>query len=91
MSRDEITSKIDQNDKFCLEQMASIENMILHDKSEIKSEINKTNETFKQQLITEIDKLKTFVNNITSAAQAHRETLQEKYNEKLSKIKDVCA
>lgn len=91
MSRDEINAKIDQNDKFALDQMASIENMILHDKSEIKSEINKTNETFKQQLITEIDKLKTFVNNITTAAQAHRETLQEKYNEKLSKIKDVCA
>ena len=91
MSRDEIQSKIDQMDKFYIEQMTSIENMIRSDKSDVKSEINKTNETFKKQLITEIDKLKTFVNNITSAAQAHRETLQEKYNEKLSKIKDVCA
>jgi len=28
---------------------------------------------------------------ITNRASAHRETLQEKYDEKLDKIKDVCA
>jgi hypothetical protein len=39
----------------------------------------------------EIETLKTFVGTITAHAQAHREELQEKYNDKLSKIKDVCA
>ena len=28
---------------------------------------------------------------MTAQAQAHRDTLQEVYNEKLGKIKDVCA
>lgn len=32
-----------------------------------------------------------FVTNTTNKASAHRENLQEKYDEKLDKIKDVCA
>ena len=31
------------------------------------------------------------MSGITNKAQAHREMLQEKYDEKLGKIKDVCA
>ena len=91
MSRDEIQTKVDSLDKFYLEQMTNIENMIQSDKTDIKSEINKTNEHFKNKLKEDIEKLKTFVNNITAKAQAHREDLQDKYNDKLSKIKDVCA
>ena len=53
--------------------------------------IDKTNEEFGTLLNKETEDLKLFVNSITSQAQAHRETLQEKYNEKLGKIKDVCA
>ena len=53
--------------------------------------IDKTNEEFSTLLNKETEDLKLFVNSITSQAQAHRENLQEKYNEKLGKIKDVCA
>ena len=40
---------------------------------------------------SEIQKLRDFVNNQTSEAQAHRDNLQEIYDEKLDKIKDTCA
>jgi len=40
---------------------------------------------------TETDALKTYVLQITNKASAHRETLQERYDEKMEKIKDVCA
>ena len=39
----------------------------------------------------EIDKLTVHVDSVTRKAAAHREVLQEKYDEKLGKIKDVCA
>ena len=39
----------------------------------------------------QIGELRTFVHDITNQAQKNREDLQEKYNEKLKKIKDVCA
>jgi hypothetical protein len=35
--------------------------------------------------------LKTYVLHFTNRASAHRETLQEKYDEKLDKIKDICS
>jgi len=40
---------------------------------------------------TEADQIKNYVLHITKRAASHRETLQEKYDEKLDKIKDVCA
>jgi hypothetical protein len=39
----------------------------------------------------ETDELKTFVLQTANRASAHRETLQQKYDEKLDRIKDVCA
>ena len=53
--------------------------------------VNKTTDALKKQLIQRIEEQTILVNDITKRAQAHRETLQDKYNEKLSKIKDVCA
>lgn len=44
-------------DKFYLDQMSQIENVIKNDKSDVKSEINKTNEAFRQQLGEEISQL----------------------------------
>lgn len=39
----------------------------------------------------ETDELKTFVTAVVNKSSAHRETLQERYDEKMDKIKDVCA
>lgn len=71
----DIQAKIDHMDKFYLDQMTAIENVVRSDRTDVKTQIDKTNEAFKAQLQKEIETLKTFVNNITSAAQAHRETL----------------
>ena len=65
--------------------------MIKLDKSDVKGEITKTAESFKKALTTDIEDLKTFVMQTTQKVKEDRERLQEKYNEKLSKIKDVCA
>ena len=91
MTRDELQQKMEQNDKFYLEQMTTIDGQIRTDKKFVETKIEETQVLFNGTLNKEVERLKTFVNNITSAAQAHRETLQENYNEKLSKIKDVCA
>lgn len=71
--------------------MQVMERTIKNDKNHVTNQIKETNLEFKKQLQSQIDELKTFVNNISNNAKAHREQLQESYNEKLSKIKDVCA
>jgi hypothetical protein len=48
-------------------------------------------EAFNKELTDQIMKLQNFVNSQTSEAQAHRDNLQEMYDEKLDKIKDTCA
>ena len=65
--------------------------MIKADKSDVKTDIQKTADQFKKALTTDIEELKTFVMQTTQKVKEDRERLQEKYNEKLSKIKDVCA
>lgn len=39
----------------------------------------------------ECEQLRDFVLKTTNRASSHRETLQVKYDEKLDKIKDICA
>ena len=46
----DIQSKIDHMDKFYLDQMTSIENVVRSDRTDVKTQIDKTNEAFKQQL-----------------------------------------
>ncbi len=43
------------------------------------------------EIFREADNVKSFVTNTTNKANQHRDNLQEKYDEKLDKIKDVCA
>ena len=90
-TREEIYNKIETNDHFCVEQFDYIKGKMAGDKQMLVTSIEKTNEDFSSLLNKETEDLKLFVNSITSQAQAHRETLQEKYNEKLGKIKDVCS
>ena len=42
-------------------------------------------------LLKEIDGMKDHVEKETSRGETHRQTLQNHYNEKLSKMKDICA
>ena len=73
-----------------MDEIEKIESIIRTDKSDVKGDITKAYDSLNKHLNTEIDRQKTFVTNVTAAAQAHRETLQTKYNEKLTHIKDVC-
>lgn len=43
------------------------------------------------KIMEENSQLKDFVLKTTNRASSHRETLQVKYDEKLDKIKDICA
>lgn len=65
--------------------------MLQSDKSDVKKEINLTNEVFKKQLFEQVDNLKNYVGRIDATAATNRDEMQDKYNEKLAKIKDVCA
>ena len=53
--------------------------------------MNELKDQLQKEMTTEADQIKNYVLQITNRASAHRETLQEKYDEKLDKIKDVCA
>lgn len=89
--REQLSNKLDNIDKFYHDQITAIEKMIRSDKSDVKGEINKTYETISLQINAQIETLKGNVTKVISEAQAHRETLQEKYNIKLTHIKDVCS
>ena len=44
-----------------------------------------------EELKKEGDEMKTYVLKVSNHASAHRETLQQSYDEKITQIKDVCA
>ena len=87
----ELNQQAELNHKWTVEQVEQIHKMLQSDKSDVKKEINMTNEVFKKQLFEQVDNLKNYVGRIDATAATHREEMQDKYNEKLQKIKDVCA
>lgn len=89
--RDQLALKIEQIDKFYMDEINKMETIIRNDKSDVKGEISKSYESLNVHLNTELERQKIFVTTVTAAAQAHRETLQHRYDEKLIDIKDVCA
>lgn len=90
-TRDEIYVKIDFNDRFCIEQFDLIKNHSSKDRSTFQNAMNELRDQLQSEMTNEADQIKSYVLQITNRASAHRETLQEKYDEKLDKIKDVCA
>ena len=73
------------------QQSDIIERKQATDFQDLKKKMDAMDAELRDHLQNETEKLRFDVNQITSQAAAHRDTLQEKYNEKLSKIKDVCA
>jgi hypothetical protein len=53
--------------------------------------LTEVNDKLAESIKTETENVRSFVTSTTAKASAHRESLQEKYDEKLDKIKDVCA
>ena len=52
--RDSLTLKIDQVDKFYIDEISKIETIIRNDKSDVKGEINKSYDDLSSYLSTEI-------------------------------------
>ena len=50
-----------------------------------------THDKLANQIHSETENVRQFMTNTTNKASVHRDSLQEKYDEKLDKIKDVCA
>ena len=89
--RDELTVRIDDLDKF--QQDYSDQNNLKHNEAKLalKQEINTLREETLNAQKMEIDNLKNFVQIATEKVNTNNDGIYEKYDEKLKKIKDVCA
>lgn len=83
--------KIDANLKYCKETFDHIKLISIKDRNSFHAELGEQCTQLRTEIATEAENVKVFVTNTTNRASAHRENLQEKYDEKLDKIKDVCA
>lgn len=88
---DDINNKIDRIDAYALEGFSQAKEERSKESTRINGVIADMREELSGSLSGQLEELREFVNSTTSTAQAHRETLQEKYNEKLTMIKEVCA
>ena len=87
----ETDSKIAELQKFSHSSISSIEAKIIEDTKAWNSAVSSVREDLSNQILKESENTKGFVLQTTNRSSAHRETLQVKYDEKLEKIKDVCA
>lgn len=56
-----------------------------------KEQLIRAKEDLQSLLKSESSELKVYINRTRDEVNQHREELQTKYNEKLSKVKEVCA
>ena len=66
--RDQLALKIDQIDKYYMDEISKIETIIRNDKSDVKGEITKSYESLNNHLNTEIEKSRTFVTKVICEA-----------------------
>ena len=66
--RDQLAAKVDQIDKYYLEEINKIESIIRSDKNDVKGEITKSYESLNTHLNSELDRQKIFVTSVISAA-----------------------
>ena len=84
-------SKIDANDRFCIDQFEHIKEHSNKDRTSFTTAITEMRDELKLDMSKDSETLKSYVLGVTNNATAHRETLQDRYDEKMDKIKDVCA
>ena len=56
-----------------------------------KEQLTRAREDLQQSLKTESAEIKVYINKTKDEINQHREELQTRYNEKLGKVKDICA
>lgn len=89
--RDELSNKIELNDTFYIGQFEGMKENTNKDRNVFQNAMTELRDELSGEMHKETDTLKTYVVTITQKSSAHRETLQDKYDEKIDKIKDVCA
>lgn len=90
-NRDSQRVRSDEVYKFASENLQTLTKQVSFVREDLSASITQVREELQGGMNLEADSLKTFVMQTTTRASAHRDTLQEKYDEKLEKIKDVCA
>lgn len=74
-----------------LESLTQIKKASAEDNLAWQRAISRTNQELTEAIKVENESTKNYLVQSTNRASAHRETLQVKYDEKLERIKDVCA
>ena len=89
--RDELTTKIDDIEKTQMENFESLQLKINETKSNLKADLNSLRDDLTAKQNEEVNKLKDYVITATEKVNTNNGDIYEQYDEKLKKIKDVCA
>ena len=87
----ELTQTIDGNHKYCYEQVEYLQKVLANNDKDLKNEIAASTEKYNKKFEEKIEFIRNCITRIEDKNQADSEEMQEKYNVKLAKIKDVCA
>ena len=90
-AKEEINVRIEDLDKILADQGEAISQLHVSFKQQIQQQISAVKEEVLQNQKNEIDTLKNFVRIATEKVNTNNDGIYEKYDEKLKKIKDVCA
>ena len=90
-SKNDLTLKIEETDKFFNEQVEILQSSIERNKGLAKEQLTRAKEDFQRALKNEGLELKAHIANTKDEINQLREESQARYEEKLKKIKEVCA
>ena len=91
LNKSELGLKIEETDKFFNEQVEILQSSIERNKVTAKEQLSRTKDNFQKSLITESTELKAFIAKTRVEIKEQSDIEKAKYEEKLKKIKEVCA
>ena len=86
-----LSTKMEKINVQVAEELAVVTKSVESIKNECITAVDEIRVEISGGMSSETEQLKTYVIQTANRASAHRETLQKYYDEKLDKIKDVCA
>lgn len=90
-ARNDLTLKIEETDKFFNEQVEILQASIERNKVMAKEQLSRAKEDFQKGLKNESNDMKVYVGKIKEEMAKQRDEAEGRYEEKLKKIKEVCA
>ena len=87
----ELETKIDELDKKTDDNHLDMKNKHHETQMKIKNEIKQVRDEGENNINNQVTQLKQFVQQATEKVNTNNDGIYEKYDEKLKKIKDVCA